>query len=166
MYVYGVLASDARLRLPSEGVGGRPVGRIEHEGLAALVSDGVEVPVRPSRRNVMAHSTVLQEAVTQTDVLPMRFGVVLPDEAAVRDELLAAHHDALAAELAACGGCVELSVTVTCPEEALLRAILAADSSLLTARGKVDAGGMQARIAFGEQVARAVEAERARVAET
>src|SRR3954454_12470642 len=107
MYVYGVLRADEGLRLPSEGVAGRPVTCVSHGDLAALVSD-LRERVRPSRRNVMAHSEVLQALVAQNDVLPMQFGVVMPDADAVRDELLVAHGDDLRAELDALTGCVEL----------------------------------------------------------
>src|SRR4051794_27310622 len=162
MYVYGVMRTDTRLRLPEEGVGGRAVALVEHGQLAALVSDDVEAPVRASRRNMLAHSSVLQAVVAQADVLPMRFGVVMPHAAAVRDELLAAHADELGAELVACAGCVELAVTVTCHQDAQLRAVLASDPSLLRRPAEHD---IEARIAFGERVARAVEAERERTAE-
>src|SRR4051812_29276833 len=117
MYVYGVVRAADRLRLPSGGVADRPVARVEEGALAALVSEGGDEPVRPSRRNVMAHSAVLQEIVLQAAVLPMRFGVVMPDARAVREELLAAHCDVLIAELEALGDCVELDVTVTCRED-------------------------------------------------
>src|SRR5947199_2380 len=79
----------------------------------ALVGDGPGDRARPSRRNVMAHTTVLQEVVAAgADVLPMQFGVVMPDGDAVRDELLGAHGETLAAQLDALAGRVELDVTV------------------------------------------------------
>ena len=154
MYVYGVVRADARLRLPETGVDGRGVELIESDDLAALVSDGVEAPVRASRRSMLAHSDVLQAVVAQADVLPMRFGVVMPDAAAVRDELLVAHAEALGAELVACAGAVELAVTVTCRRDDQLRAVLADDRSLLQRPTEHD---IEARIAFGERVAQAVE---------
>src|SRR5206468_6342502 len=117
--------------MPASGVEGRPVGCLRHGALAALVGDAPDGPVRPSRRNVMAHTGVLQELVTAgVDVLPMQFGVVMPDGDAVRDELLGAHGEALAAQLDALAGCVELDVTVSEPQAALLREVIAADPRL------------------------------------
>jgi hypothetical protein len=165
MYVYGVMRADHRLRLPSEGVAGRGVSCVTHDDLAALVSDVPDEPVRSSRRNVMAHSTVLQEVVARADVLPMRFGVLMPGAEAVREELLAAHADTLRSELKALSGCVELDVTVLCRQDVQLRAVLAADPRLRALADRLDAAGMQERIAFGEQVAAAVEDQRARVAD-
>src|SRR4051812_40514944 len=164
MYVYGVMRADAWPRLPEEGVAGRAVTRVDHGVLAALVGELPDEPVRPSRRNVMAHSAVLQHVVAQTDVLPMRFGMVMPGVEAVREHLLERHGEALRGELEAYAGCVELDVTVTCRQDAQLREALAADPALRAARGKLDAADYQARIAFGERVARAIEAQREAVA--
>src|SRR4051794_41802592 len=79
----------------------------------------------------MAHSRVLQGVLeTPCDVLPMRFGVVMPDAATVRDELLAPHAAELAAQLATVAGKVELDGAITCPEEVILRAVVAGDRQL------------------------------------
>src|SRR4051794_2444179 len=165
MYVYGVLRAGVRLELPPEGVAGAAVTRVEHGDLAALVGDIGEGPVKPSRRNVMAHSRVLQEVVAHAaDVLPMRFGVVMPGADAVRGELLALHDDVLRAQLQEHAGRVELSATVTCPQETQLRGLLGSDLTLRRAAGALDRATPSECIAFGEQMARAIETERERVA--
>src|SRR3954468_17167303 len=139
MYVYGVVRAGVRLDLPPEGVAGGAVTRVEQGDLAALVGTIGEGPVKPSRRNVLAHSRVLQEVVAQTrDVLPMRFGVVMPSADAVREELLAPHDDVLRAQLDEHAGQVELTVTVTCPQEAQLRGILGTDLTLRRAAGGLE----------------------------
>src|SRR3954471_2600628 len=165
MYVYGVVRAGERLALPASGVDGRPVGCLRHGALAALVGEAPGDPVRPSRRNVMAHTAVLQDVVAAgADVLPMQFGVVMPDGDAVRDELLVAHGEALAAQLDALSGRVELDVTVTEPQAALLREVIASDPRLEAATQRLRAAGSSAsyqqRIEVGEADARAVEAER------
>src|SRR4051812_19054022 len=124
-YVYGVLAATPGWSPAGEGVDGQPLELVEHRGLAALVSGAIEVPVRANRRNLMAHTEVLRRIAVERCVLPMRFGVVMPDRDAVRDELLDGHGDELASQLEAFEPYVELDVRVLCPEEALLRAVLA-----------------------------------------
>src|SRR3954451_12368236 len=164
MYVYGVVRAGERPRLPETGIDGLPVRCLEHGRLAAIVTDAVDEPVRPRRRNVMAHSHVLQEAVASAvDVLPMQFGVVMPGARGVRDELLDAYAPLLLAQLDAHAGVVELDVTLSCPEEELLVALLSADPVLREARRVLGAGGYQERIALGETVARAIDAERTRI---
>ena len=165
MYVYGVVRADDSLWLPGEGVAGRSVTRVTELSLTAVVSEFDEDAMRPTRRNVMAHSKVLQELVLQTTLLPIRFGVVMPSADAVRHELLVAHADALRAELDGLDGCVQLDVTVTCRQDAQLRRVVTEDPQLRAVLARLDAAGVDERIAFGERVARAVEDERARMAD-
>src|SRR5204863_3122954 len=88
VYVYGVVVAGGPLELPV-GVEGAEVGVEESGGLAALVSSVPDRPMRATRRNLEAHAAVLQSALSQRDpVLPMRFGILLPDLAAVAAELL------------------------------------------------------------------------------
>jgi Gas vesicle synthesis protein GvpL/GvpF len=142
VYVYGILPAGARPGLRDRGVDGRPLGVVAHGDLAALVGEGVEEPVRPSRRNVLAHSGVLQHAVAAgLDVLPMQFGVVMPDAARVRDELLTAHAGALRAQLAEHAGRVELDVTLTAPEDAVLRRVIRGDARLAQAVARLRGSG-------------------------
>src|SRR6476619_2382509 len=112
-YVYGVIAvGAARWRTPGEGVDEQPV---------ALVA---RVPVKASRRNLMAHSRVLQSVIGARCVLPMRFGVVMPDRAAVEEELLARGGEWLASQLSAFETYVQLDVQALCSKEELLSAVV------------------------------------------
>ena len=163
MYVYGIARADAEARLPDAGVEGRPVGRLAEGDLAAIVADIEEAPVRANRRNLMAHSRVLQGVLeTPCDVLPMRFGVVMPDAATVRDELLAPHAAELAAQLATVAGKVELDVAISCPEEEILRAVVAGDRHLADLARH--ARGYHERLAAGEAIAAGVAGYREAVA--
>jgi hypothetical protein len=168
VYVYGILAADAHPPLDDRGVDGGPLGCVAHEDLAALVGEGVDDPVRPSRRNMLAHSGVLQHVVAAgIDVLPMQFGVVMPDAAAVRGDLLAHHAATLREQLAAHAGRVELDVTVRAPEDAVVARVIRGDARLAREAARLRGVGADAayydRIALGEAVARGVAAERARV---
>src|SRR5438046_9279547 len=88
VYVYGVVAGGAPLELPA-GVEDAEARVEESSGLAALVSSVPDRPIRATRKNLEAHASVLASALSQRDpVLPMRFGILLPDQAAVAAELL------------------------------------------------------------------------------
>ncbi|MCZ9340586.1 GvpL/GvpF family gas vesicle protein, partial [Streptomyces sp. TRM76130] len=84
-YVYGITASD-HPSLPQGlvGVGNppRPVRVLTEGDLAAVVSDAPE-GLRPKRKDLLAHQSVLAEAGAAGCVLPMRFGSVAPDDEAV-----------------------------------------------------------------------------------
>ena len=67
-------------RPPWETVLAAPPCRLLPAGsLAALVSDVPPGPVAQTRRNMVAHTSVLERAIARTDVLPLRFGTVAPD---------------------------------------------------------------------------------------
>ena len=163
-YVYGITRSGGGEPLPAAGVGELPVERVERGPVAALVSTGVDTPVKASRRNLMAHTKVLGEVAASHCVLPMQFGVVMPSEDAVQTELLAAHEAALEAQLDTFENVVELDFKVVCPEDELLGAIVAdrPDLAELSAqvRGKPADASYFDRIRLGELVAGAVEETR------
>src|SRR5688572_32611379 len=97
IYLYGIVSS----RLPQDahpatsGVGDppRPVRILRHRALAALVSD-VSLPevstenLRLLRRNMKAHSAILNAVAGHGTILPVRFGVVFPDERALIAKVL------------------------------------------------------------------------------
>jgi hypothetical protein len=163
-YVYGIARPGADEPLPAEGVGGQDVERVEHGDIAALVSFGVETPVKANRRNLMAHTNVLQQVAASRCVLPMRFGIVMPGEAAVKEELLARHEETLQAQLAAFDQLVELDLKVICPEEDMLRAILRERPDLAAMqdglRDKPPDATYFERIRLGEAIAGAIEESR------
>src|ERR1700694_5306833 len=89
-YVYGVLSADDD---PPQiaGIGGAPLHEVTSDGIAALVSDLSDKELRLGREEMTAHARVLEEALQQGTVLPMRFGVVMAGAPAVKTNLLDAH---------------------------------------------------------------------------
>ena len=162
-YVYGVLRPPGSWSA-REGIDGQEVTVVEHGDLAALVSEAPTVPVKANRRNLTAHSRVLQEVAGERCILPMRFGVVMPDRPSVVRELLEARADELRVELDAFEPYVELDLRVICPEEVLLRAVIAERRDVATLREAVGDRPADAtyyeRIRLGELVAEAVAAKR------
>src|SRR4051794_12461967 len=137
-YVYGVLRAGAGKRPSAEGVEGRPVERVVDGELAAIVSNAPSVPVRANRRNLLAHSEVLAGEIGDHCVLPMQFGVVMPSREAVAAELLQAHAAWLAEQLEALDPYVQLSVRALCPEEALLRSVVAERPEIASLRASLE----------------------------
>lgn len=162
--VYGVVKVRTIPAITAVGIEGRSVRAVESAPLAALVSDAPFGLLKGSRRNVMAHSNVLQEAVAQGCVLPMRFGVVMPDEAAVREELLHDNEEELLAQLSAFRELVELDLKIVCPQEVLVRTILAARPELaalsIRLRGRPPDATYYERIRLGELLSSASAAKR------
>ena len=68
VYVYGVASAAERASLPDAGVAGAGVRIVEHDGLAALVSD-LDSGTLVAAREVRAHWRVIEAAATSTTVL-------------------------------------------------------------------------------------------------
>jgi hypothetical protein len=166
VYVYGVTRRDAHaVSGEVHGLSGRaPVRVIEGGELAALVSDVPEDWHVASREDVKAHDRVLAELTRDATVIPMRFGIVLASDAAVRERLLGPHAKELAELAEQLEGREQMSVKAYYHEEALLRAVLSRRPDLKRRADELDQRSVvetQAeRIALGQAVATAVQEQR------
>ncbi len=154
-YVYGVALAD--LRLPRcRGIGGGKVSLLADGPLAAVVGD-VEPPVIAGKDELSAHARVLQSVLERGPVLPMRFGMMVPDEQGVRDELLGPFTVELLEQLHALEGSVELHLRASYEERALMSEVIAADPRIgeLSAalRGQSSDATYYLRIELGQRVA-------------
>ncbi|WP_017588506.1 GvpL/GvpF family gas vesicle protein [Nocardiopsis ganjiahuensis] len=160
-YVYGIVRSTSAPDPSALGGVGDPPGeiRLVRSGdLAAVVSTAPE-GLLPKRRDLSAHHDVLMFLGERGAVLPMRFGAVAPDDAEVTSELERGRqrYEELLDRLE---GRVEFNVKVSHVEEAALRAVLTEDPELRQANERLVAAGGGSppdRMAFGEQVAHALE---------
>jgi hypothetical protein len=165
-YVYGItsagITSDALA--PVEGLEGRQVRVVEHGTLAAVVE-----PVDPSRRlgrrrDILAHSQVLDFVAADRAVLPLRFGSVVTGPEAVIDELLGPHEDEFAAALAGLEGQVQLILKARYVEDVVLSEVVSESEEIRRLRERTRAvseeAGYYDRVRLGELVAQAVETKR------
>lgn len=162
-YVYGIVEPNATVPRV-KGVRGARVARLAGEEVAALVSDIGEGQVRLGREEVLAHARVLERALAKGTVLPMRFGIVMSGPEEIRSRLLSEHSAELREQLTELEGKVEVRIRATYDEDALMRAVLAADPRITTLRralqGRPDDATYYERIRLGELVAAAVERRR------
>jgi hypothetical protein len=164
-YVYGFAPATHPMPIDGlTGVGaeGAPVRLIREGSLVAVVSDAPE-GLRAKRRDLEAHELVLESLCAAGTVMPMRFGMIASDDAMVQAELTSKseQYTGLLAEL---DGHVELNVKGVHNEDALLGDLLQRHADLRErndALRDAEGGSEQDRIAFGEQVAAAVEGRRA-----
>ncbi|KFG72747.1 GvpL/GvpF family gas vesicle protein [Streptomyces mutabilis] len=159
-YVYGITAvSHPSLPEGLTGVGDPP-GRVrvlKAGELAAVVSDAPE-GLRPKRRELLAHQTVLSEVGAAGCVLPMRFGSVAPDDDAVTS-VLAERAEHYRERLGALDGRVEYNIKANHVEEAVLHHVMAESPeirALAEANRQQGGGSYENKIQLGEMVAAAV----------
>jgi hypothetical protein len=160
VHVYGIVrAGDGRpVQDPN-------VRQVVHRQVAALVSD-IDRDGLLASRVLRTHWRVLEEAGSNTTVLPVRFGTVMADDRAVVEQYLAPLHDELAAGIAEMDGKVQLTLKGTYREDALMAGIVARSRAIDRLRVEVErlpeAAAYYKRIELGQLVAAEVEATRER----
>lgn len=164
-YVYGIVPADAAVDVldASDGMGSEV--RLVTDGPVGALVESID-PERPlgRRRDLVAHSTVLNTMAAHGPVLPMRFGSVVAGEAAVVDELLAPQRDHFAALLEQVAGRLQFNVRARYVLDTVLAEIVRSEPEVAELRRRTadlpeDASHYD-RIRLGELVARAVDVRR------
>jgi hypothetical protein len=168
LYLYAITGSDHALRLEGlravGGMSGAPRA-VTSGPLAGVVSPAPET-LRPKRRDLAAHQEVQERLMADGAVLPMRFGLLAPDEDAVRAAL-----DAKRAEyvrgLDQLHATTEFNLKAARSQDDLLREVLTEsdDARRLNERTRDGRGSHEDRVALGELVARQLEVRQQRLAE-
>ncbi|MFF8847907.1 GvpL/GvpF family gas vesicle protein [Streptomyces sp. NPDC015127] len=167
-YVYAITRADHPLRLDGvDGVGDPPahLRTVTARNLAAVVS---EAPpgLRAKRRDVLAHQNVIERLMDDGATLPMRFGLLGPDDDQVA-AVLEQEQTGYSERLAELDGHVEFHLKVSRDEDDLLREIMTQSDEIrrLNERTRIDPSAHQERVALGEMVSDAVTARRQSEAE-
>ncbi|MFG2578202.1 GvpL/GvpF family gas vesicle protein [Streptomyces malaysiensis] len=166
VYVYGVVRASHTVSPGHTGVGERPapVRTLRAGALAAVISDA-PARLRAKRRDLLAHQDLALTLGKDGPVLPTRFGMVAPDEESVRQQLLSAQRDCLAA-LERVDGRVEMNLKAM-PTETGLGSLVREDPEVSRLRSAARrAPGYEASVRLGEAVARGLERRAAAAAAT
>ena len=163
-YVYGIVPADAPVEMVAEaGLGGQV--ELHTDGSVGALVEAVEID-RPlgRRRDLVAHSTVLNTMAAHGPVLPMRFGSVVDGERAVVEELLAPQQEHFLEMLDQVAGRVQFTLRAHYVLDTVLAEIVAADPEIAQLRRETadlpeDATHFK-RIRLGELVSKAVEVRR------
>jgi hypothetical protein len=160
VHLYGVTTPDAG---PPSGVRGRQDGElrlVSDDALAVIVSD-VDENAPAGRKDLLAHAHVLEAYADRANVIPMQFGIALPDDDTVREQVLERDRDSLEHLLQAFDGLLQLTVQVFHQEEPALREVLRRRPDLVAARERMrsfpEAATPAAQVELGQAVAAALE---------
>jgi hypothetical protein len=168
-YVYGVIRADGKWKPRARGIGKKQVRIVDADGLGALTSDIPPGDLEAGREELLAHARVLERVIEQGTVLPMQFGVVMPDESAVREQLLDPHRLELEAQLEEMEGKFEVNLKAMYDEPALLTEVINEDPEIAKLRESLQGQPEDAvhfeRIRLGELIAGAVNEKRDRDAD-
>jgi hypothetical protein len=81
LYLYAITEADSHPDVA--GLDGAPVGTICVGTVAAIASEHAELRLEPAEEELWAHETVVEAAMDDGPVLPMRIGSVVEDTGAV-----------------------------------------------------------------------------------
>lgn len=110
-YLYAIAVGGEDSTLAVTGIDGSAVYFISKDGVAAVVSDCNRPKIRPERAHLAAHGEVLKRLMEETTVVPMAFGTIADDVAAVR-RMLSRNKVQLRAQLGRVAGHVEMGLRV------------------------------------------------------
>ncbi|MFE7749577.1 GvpL/GvpF family gas vesicle protein [Streptomyces sp. NPDC057428] len=156
VYVYAIIPAKAALPPGAAGVGGPPAPlRLVGEGKVRAVVSDAPPQLRARRRDLMAHQELLLRLSDDGPVLPMRFGVIAPDEDSLRNSLGGSQAEHLAT-LAHLAGGVEFNLKAL-PAQDALAAVVAEERTVRRLREEVRRRpGYEASVRLGEAVATAL----------
>ncbi|WP_433401667.1 GvpL/GvpF family gas vesicle protein [Streptomyces sp. CA-146814] len=156
LYVYAVVRAGTPVPRKSGGVGSPPAPlRTVGAGPVAAVVSAAPAQLRARRRDLLAHQDLLTRLAASGPVLPMRFGMVAPDEDALRAQLAAAEAGHLAS-LDRVAGHIEMNLKAL-PAHDSLAALVAGDATVRRLRDATRRRpGYEANVRLGEAVASAL----------
>jgi len=136
-YLYGIIEEPQPTRFSFSGVGDTEVYTVNHQKVAAVVSDIELQEVDPTRKNVRAHTTIQDELFKEYTLLPMSFGVIATSEDEVQG-LLEKNYDGFLRELKRLAGKIEVGLKVFWDREAMISEIERESQKLTELKTKVN----------------------------
>ena len=124
-YVYAVVpALEAAAPSKMRGIDDATVEFVVHGSLAAAVGQITLDRPPGRRRELVAHSDVVNALAGRGPVIPVRFGSIMHDESEVVADVLAAHHDHMVDTLERLRGTTQLNLRATYVEDQLLAEVV------------------------------------------
>jgi hypothetical protein len=157
-YVYCIIRCPEPRQFTTLGVGER--GDVVHTthfiSLAAVISDSPVIEYERTRRNMMAHTLVLEEVMQEFTILPVRFGTVAPSADALQEQVLKRRYDELNGLLAEMEGRVELGLKAFWYEDSIFQEIVEENPPIRRLRdslmGRTPEESYYDRIRLGEMI--------------
>lgn len=163
--MYGVVRAGAS-RVPADlvGVDGAQVRTVDHGAIAAVVAEITLDRPPGRRRDLIAHSEVLDRLMSTGVVVPVQFGSVLPAEESVVSDLLAPEADYFEALLDELTGRAQYNLRATYQEAIAIAEVVEENADIADLRARTrdlpEELTYRERVRLGELVAHAVDNKR------
>jgi hypothetical protein len=138
-YIYGIIGEPRPRQFSVVGVGDADVYTINHQKIAAVVSDTEFSEIDPTRKNVQAHTIVQDELLKEYTLLPMGFGMVAGGKDEVRG-LLEKNSEGLTNELDRLSGSIEVELKLYWDPETVIKEIQGENQELSRIKAKINTG--------------------------
>jgi hypothetical protein len=167
-YLYAIIACSDQHEFICKGIGerGDPVNTICYRRLAAVVSDSPIIKYENSRRNMMAHTFVLEEIMTEFELLPVRFGTVAISVEAIEKKILEARYNEFTLLLEQNHNKIELGLKAFWHEGAIFEEVAKENEKIRRLKALLKGRSLEEtyyeRIKLGEEVERTLKQMRIR----
>lgn len=171
-YLYCIIRCAEPRQFAARGIGeeGAAVHTIVAGDLAAVVSDSPVIEYDSSRRNMMAHTKVLEEVMQEFTILPVRFGIIAPSADVIREQLLGRRAGEIADLLGRLDGRQEVGLKAFWFEDVAFQEIIAEHAPIRALRDRLAGRSPEQtyyeRIKLGEMIEQAITRKRAADAAT
>jgi hypothetical protein len=157
LYLYGIFLAPAPEDLLLQGLDQQPVQTYEMNGFAFLYSAAQQQRYLASRRNLLGHERVLEQAMEAgyRTLLPLQFGLTIEDWETVNEQLIVPQGETLERLFAKLNGRREVGVKVFWEPTAELEAVIAENEALRAERDRLE--GKSLSIEQIVQVGQAIE---------
>jgi hypothetical protein len=159
-YVYCIIRAEEPRQFVTLGIGERGdlVYTVNFMSLAAVVSDSPTATYEGNRRNMMAHTRVMEEVMQEFTILPVRFGTVAPNVEAIQEKVLKRRFGGLVGLFNEVEDHAEMGLKAFWYEDAIFQEIVAENQTVRTLRDNLLGRSLEEtyydRIRLGEMVER------------
>ncbi|MCM0589525.1 MAG: GvpL/GvpF family gas vesicle protein [Gloeotrichia echinulata IR180] len=140
LYLYGIFADPIPEKIALKGLDSQPVSSQVIDGFTFLYSDAKQEKYLASRRNLISHEKVLEQAMHEgfRTLLPLRFGLVVKDWETVITQLTKPHKQELQELFQKLAGMREVSVKILWDSKSELQAMMESNQDLKQKRDQME----------------------------
>ncbi|WP_088893379.1 GvpL/GvpF family gas vesicle protein [Leptolyngbya ohadii] len=169
LYLYGIFPSPGPKELALEGLDKQPVQAQVVDEFVFLYSEAQQERYLASRRNLLGHERVLEQAMEHgyRTLLPLQFGLIIEGWEWVQQQLLVPQGDRLKQLLQKLEGRREVSVKVVWDSERELESLMQENQTLRAERDQLEGKSlsMDEIVRIGQAIERAMEDRKQAIAE-
>ncbi|OGV48423.1 MAG: hypothetical protein A3F46_02605 [Legionellales bacterium RIFCSPHIGHO2_12_FULL_42_9] len=136
-YLYAIVPANPELLDMPLGIQDQPLGVLIHKKVMLIISDLAQHKIRPERKNLAAHQTVLSHLIhNYPSLLPMQFGMIAANTSTAK-KILTQHYASINEKLLELAGKIEMELKVSWDVPNVFDYLIAQHAVLQEARDKL-----------------------------